>query len=83
MRNGVLAGLVLGALLGAAPAASADAAPLPPTEIAQEVSLPQAAQARIVALNSKGGFGGDRMRVDLTGARIPGAPVTVRLRMEF
>ena len=62
MRNGVLAGLVLGALLGAAPAASADAAPLPPTEIAQDVTLPQAAQARILALNSKGGFGGDRMR---------------------
>ena len=34
MRNGVLTGLALGALLGGAPAASADAPPLPPTEIA-------------------------------------------------
>jgi hypothetical protein len=71
------------ALLGASPARAQEAFPFPPTEIAQDVTLQQAAQAGLVTLTAKGGFGGDVMAVDLRGARIAGAPVTVRVRVEF
>ncbi|MBJ7330793.1 MAG: thioester domain-containing protein [Solirubrobacteraceae bacterium] len=54
-----------------------------PTEISQEISLQEGAQAGIVQLTSKGGFSGDVMAVDLTGARLPGKPVTVQIRIEF
>ena len=79
-RSGLLAG-VLGFFLFLAPPVSAKT--FPPTEIAQDVTLSQAAQAGIVGLKAKGGFGGDVVAVDLTGARIPGHPVTVRVRIEF
>ena len=55
----------------------------PPTEIAQVVSMQEAAQAGLVNLEGKGGYSGDQVAVDLTGARIPGAPVQVTVRIEL
>lgn len=75
---------VLALLLLTAPAAAwADVPPPPATEIAQQVTLSQAAAAGIVGLKAKGGFGGDDVAVDLEGARVPGAPVTATVRIEF
>jgi len=65
----------------APPARAAD--PPQATEIAQDVSLAEGAQAGVVHLKSKGGFGGDVAAVDVDGARIPNKPVTVRVRIEF
>jgi hypothetical protein len=77
----------LGALLALALVGSASAAPPPvahpPTEIMQEVSLQDGAAAGIVHLTAKGGFGGDVMAIDVDGARLPGKPVTVAVRIEF
>ncbi len=70
------------ALLAATPARAQGPAPMPATEIAQDVTLQQAAQAGLVQLTAKGGFGGDVMAIDLKGGRIPGAPVSVRVRVE-
>src|SRR4051812_36738266 len=63
--------------------AHADTPVLPATEIAQDVSLSEGAQSGVVHLKAKGGFGGDVAAVDVDGARIPGKPVTIRVRMEF
>ncbi|MDO8210615.1 hypothetical protein [Conexibacter sp. CPCC 206217] len=66
------------------PAAAHAADPLPPaTEISQPLSLQEAAAAGIVDLRPKGGFGGDSVAVDLTGARVRGAPVVATVRIEF
>src|ERR1700712_1696181 len=75
--------LVAGAI-AVLPAAAARAdVPVLPVEIAQPVNLSQAAQAGVVHLSSKGGFGGDVVAVDVDGARIPQAPVSVTIHMEF
>lgn len=83
-RRSVTCALAAASLIavGAAPTAHA-ADPLPATEIAQDVTLAEAAQANVLQLKAKGGFGGDVVAVDLDGARIPGKPVTVRVRLEF
>jgi len=57
--------------------------PRPATEIAQVVSMQEASQAGLVQLQGKGGYSGDQVAVDLTGARIPGAPVQVTVRIEL
>src|ERR1700712_3643704 len=74
--------LVAGAIAVLPAAARADV-PVLPVEIAQPVNLSQAAQAGVVHLSSKGGFGGDVVAVDVEGARIPQAPVSVTIHMEF
>jgi hypothetical protein len=68
--------------IGAASVARA-ADPLPATELAQDVTLSEGAQAGVVHLKSKGGFGGDVVAVDVDGARIPNKAVTARVRIEF
>lgn len=81
MKRALLCSLLLVALLSSI--ARADD-PLPPaTEISQPLSLQQAAAAGIVDLRPKGGYGGDSVAVDLTGARVRGAPVTATVRIEF
>jgi hypothetical protein len=67
----------------AAPAGARADAPPPATEVAQQLSLTQAAAAGIVNLTPKGGISGDSVAVDLEGARVPGAPVTATVRIEF
>jgi hypothetical protein len=64
-------------------AADADAQSRPATEFAQVVTLQQAAQAGLVTLTAKGGFSGDVVAVDLEGARVPGTPVRITVRIEF
>jgi hypothetical protein len=49
----------------------------------QIASLQQAAQAGLVQLTPKGDFFGDSVAVDLKGARIPGHPVRITVRIEF
>jgi hypothetical protein len=76
---------MLALLVGlAAPAGARAVDPPPPaTEVAQQLSLAQAAAAGIVDLTPKGGISGDSVAVDLEGARVPGAPVTATVRIEF
>lgn len=82
MKRALLCSIALCALLLPATARADD--PLPPaTEISQPLSLQQAGAAGIVDLRPKGGFGGDSVAVDLTGARVRGAPVTATVRIEF
>jgi hypothetical protein len=63
---------------------SAVAGPVPPgTEVVQIVSLQDAARAGIVQLTAKGGITGDQVAVELTGARITGAPIQITFHVEF
>ncbi|MDO8189472.1 hypothetical protein Q5424_26280 [Conexibacter sp. JD483] len=80
-RLPLLLALLLSLLLPAI--ARAEDPPPPATEIAQQLSLQQAASAGILDLRAKGGFGGDSVAVDLTGARVPGTPVGATVRIEF
>jgi hypothetical protein len=71
-------------VLAAVPSVARAQDPIPPaTEFAQIVSLQDAAQAGLVKLSPKGDFFGDSVAVDLTGARIPGRPVQITVRIEF
>jgi hypothetical protein len=65
--------------------AVAFAQPAPPsaTEIAQVVTLQDAARAGIVDLTAKGGISGDQVAVELEGVRIPNAPVVITFRIEI
>jgi hypothetical protein len=91
-RRAVLAAAVLVlffALLGAMRAGPASAAPPalfpsipPPTQIAREVSLPQAAQAGVVNLKAKGGSEGDAVSLELNGKKIKW-PITITVRAEI
>jgi hypothetical protein len=62
-------------------AACASGAP-PPTRVARELTLKQAAQLGILKLTSKGGFNGDAMAVDGAFKDVP-APTVVRLDIEL
>jgi hypothetical protein len=62
-------------------AACASGAP-PPTRVARELTLKQAAQLGILKLTSKGGFNGDAMAVDGSFKDVP-APTVVRLDIEL
>jgi hypothetical protein len=66
-------------------ATCADAGPVPPgTEVVQIVSLQDAARAGLVQLSAKGtGIMGDQVAVELTGARIQGAPIQITFHVEF
>src|SRR5262245_26907936 len=55
----------------------------PPSLVAQSITLKQGAEAGIVHLASKGLISGDTLAVDLEGVRIPGAPITAIVRIEF
>ena len=77
------------ALLGALGAATAGAAAPayfptipPPTQIARELTLPQAAQAGIVNLQAKGGSEGDAVSLELNGKKVK-APIVVTVRAEM
>ena len=84
LRGIVMSAIALTALLAAAPPAARAQDPVPPaTEFAQVVTLQTAAQAGLVQLSPKGDISGDSVAVDLTGARIPGQPVRITVRIEF
>jgi len=72
-------------LIALAGATSAVAQTVPPaTEIVQVVSLQDAARAGLVQLTAKGtGIQGDQVAVELTGARIEGAPIQITFHAEF
>lgn len=56
----------------------------PPTQVAREMTLQQAAQAGVVQLSAKGGYNGDAVKVEVkANKRVKKVPVVLTVRVEW
>ncbi|WP_320669497.1 thioester domain-containing protein [Patulibacter defluvii] len=86
-----LALILASSALAVAAAPRADAAAVffpgpvaPPTQVAREMTLPQAAQAGVVQLSAKGGYNGDAVKVEVkANKRVKKVPVVLTIRVEW